>query len=469
MSIPYKPHDYQRRAIRFLLQHQAAGLLVDPGLGKTSVCLATFKVLRQEGFVQRALVIAPRRVMSSVWTGPNGEPTKWQDFEEIEAVALHGPKKRDELDRVLNRRWTGIAVVNPEGLPWLLQNIPRGEWPFQWLIVDESSRFKHTNTKRFKLLRPLLPMFMRRTILTGTPAPNGLLDLFGQAFIMDLGNALGRYITHYRLKYFDQTGDGGFTWVPKPGAEDLIYKALRPLVLRLAGEDYLKLPPYVSNVVSIELPEDAREAYDQMEALLLAEVDGELVTAANSAVASTKCRQVANGGIYLDLRRETFKNLHDAKTEAVVDLVEELEGKPAFVAYEYQHDLARLQAAFPGAPHLGKGISTKQQQQIETDWNAGKIPVLLAQPQSAAHGLNLQGVGSAVVWHSLTWNLEDYQQLIRRVWRQGQRGRVVVHHLVAKNTVDEVMMSVLRAKAKTQDALLGALKQYARSRSRIAA
>jgi len=452
----YEPHPYQKKAIKFMIERGCAGLFIDPGMGKTSCTLAAFKLLKKAGLVSRALVIAPLRPARSVWPG---EASKWDDFTGLKVQVLHGNNK----DKLLRGK-ADIDVVNPEGLPWLFRQVTKNEWPWQMLVIDESTRFKNTHTQRFKELKPVLDWFRRRYILTGTPAPNGLLDLFGQVYVMDMGNALGRYITHYRMEYFDATGFGGYTWQPKREAESRIYKKLAPLVLRMDAADYLKLPPLVNNTVEVELDADARRVYDTMEELLISAVDDETVTAANLAAASIKCRQIANGGIYKD-DHAGWVDIHDIKTEAVVELVEELSGKPALIAYEFKHDLARLRAALgEDVPHLGGGVTGKQQAIIEAAWNAGKLPVLLAQPQSVAHGLNLQGTGAAVIWHSLTYNLEDYEQLVRRIWRQGQKERVVVHHIVAKNTVDVAIMCALRSKDKTQRALLTALRDYAKQR-----
>jgi SNF2 family DNA or RNA helicase len=447
----WAPHDYQKKAVQFMLSQGSAGLFLDPGLGKSSITLAAFKVLRAEGMVRRMLVIAPLRPALSVWPQ---EAAKWDDFKGLKVCVLHGPDKNELLDSPHD-----ISVINPEGLPWLFAAMKTRKWWWEMLAVDESTRFKHTNTQRFRTLKPYLTKFRRRYILTGSPAPNGLLDLFGQVYILDLGNALGRFITHYRMSFFDQTGFGGYTYVPREGAEERIYERLAPLVLRMAGTDYLKLPPLVSNVVQVELPAAVRKTYDQMENLLIAQLEEGVVTAANAAAATMKCRQIANGGVY---NGEEFTHLHEAKTEAVQELVEELNGKPALIAYEFAHDRERLQRVFPDAPFLGGGVTAKRQREVELAWNSGQLPVLLAQPQSVAHGLNLQGVGAAVVWHSLTWNLEDYEQLIRRIWRQGQRERVVVHHIVAKKTVDELIMRVVAKKDRTQQALLSALRDYRR-------
>jgi SNF2 family DNA or RNA helicase len=446
----YAPHNYQKEAIKFLMGQACGGLFLDPGLGKTSIVLKAFQILKSQGYAGKMLVVAPLRPAYSVWPR---EAQKWDEFRSLTVDVLHGPDKLEKL-----RAGADVQVINPEGLKWLFSQKVDPWWDI--LVVDESTRFKHSNTQRFRLLRPFIPKFRRRYILTGSPAPNGLLDLFGQIYILDMGNALGRFITHYRLAYFDATGFGGYTYQPRRGAEARIYEKLRPLVLRMSAEDYLELPPLIENVVEVELPEEAREVYQQMESILLADIKAdERVVAANAAVATMKCRQIANGGIFHN-DRETWTHLHDAKTEAVSELVEELSGKPALVAYEFAHDRERLNRAFPDAPYLGGGVTPRRQREIEDAWNAGKIPVLLAQPQSVAHGLNLQGTGAAIISHSLTWNLEDDEQFIRRVWRQGQQERVFVHRIVARKTIDEVVMKMIAKKDRVQQNLLAALKDY---------
>lgn len=458
MSESWKPHDYQKRGIRFLIENACAGLFWDPGMGKTTTMLAAFKLLRSKGWAKRMLVITPLRPAWSVWPG---EARKWTEFNGLSVRVLHGVDK--SWANVFN---SDINVINPEGLPWLLGGI-NGEWPWDILVVDESTKFKHTNTQRFRVLKPHLEKFKRRYILTGHPAPNGLLDLFGQVFILDLGHALGRFITHYRTTYFNQSGFGGFFWSPKPDAERKIYKRLAPLVLRLEAKDHLELPPLLFNRVEVELPERARKAYREMEALLITELASGKVIAANAAAASGKCRQIANGGLYgADGLERTVHHVHDAKLDATEEIVEELQGTPALIAYEFNHDLERLQKRFPGAPHIGGGVPVKRFREIEAEWNAGKLPVLLVQPQSAAWGLNLQGTRGHIIMHSETWDLDARDQLIERVWRQGQEAGVTVHDIVAKDTVDEVIMMMLKKKDKVQRNLLDALKEYGRDHAK---
>lgn len=459
MSEVWKPHPYQIQATKFCVSQACGGLLLDPGLGKTSIIMAAFKILKAKGIINKMLVIAPLRPALSTW--PN-EVRKWAEFQHLKLRVLHGREKEADLaDPTVD-----IHVINPEGLPWLTKATARlPVWPWEMLVVDESTRFKHTRSQRFRLLSPMLTKFRRRYILTGSPAPNGLLDLFGQMYLLDLGHSLGRYITGYRLAYFQQTGYMGYDWIPRPGADKLIQKKISPLVMRMAAADYLSLPPLIDRTVEVDLPAAAKRTYLEMEKLMIATLKDEgAVLAANAAAATNKCRQIANGGIYHG-DGESFTHIHEAKADAVEELVEELSGRPALVAYEYQHDLERLRARFPHAPHIGGGVPAKRFKEIELAWNRGDIPVLLAQPQSVAHGLNLQGTGAAVIWHSIPWDLEVYEQFVRRVWRQGQRERVFNYHIVARGTVDETVMETLASKDRTQKALLQALRDDLKGRA----
>lgn len=455
------PHAYQREAMKFIVERGAAGLFLDPGLGKTRTVLDAFRILKAKHIVDRMLVIAPLRPCYSVWPK---EVEKWAELEGLTCAVLHGPGKEAAL-----RRRADIDVVNPEGLPWLfsqqtLSKISDAGWPWPMLCVDESTKFKHTQTLRFKLLRPMLPNFSRRVILTGSPAPNGLLDLFGQVYVLDLGAALGRYITHYRAAHFQQGGYQGYEWFLRPGQEKVIYQKLKPLVLRMAAKDLLELPPLIFNRVEVELPEKAMRQYRQMENELITAVKEGVIVAANAAAATGKCRQIANGGVYHE-GGEKWTDLHEAKLDAVEEIIEELQGSPALVAFEYRHDLARLLRRLgEDTPFIGGGVPPGRFREIEAAWNAGNLPVLLAQPQSVAHGLNLQGTGAAVIFHSETWDLEVREQFIRRVWRQGQKERIVVHDIIAKDTIDEAIMKMVAAKDRTQSALLDALKAHLRRR-----
>lgn len=464
----WAPRSYQLRALSRLVGDPALGLLLDPGLGKTATTIAGGQTLRAKGFVRGSLVIAPLRVATLQWPA---EFRKWREFKDERVVVLHGKDKAKLLRS--NADW---YIINPEGLGWLFEELRHGwqrgkSWPFDMLAVDESTLFKNSRTNRFKLLRQHLNQFHRRSILTGTPTPNGMLDLFGQMYILDGGRALGKYITHYRNEFFDSTGFGGFTYVLKPGATEAIYKRIAPITLRMSAEEYLELPQLVVYNRDIELPAKARDQYDAIEKNLFAELDRKgTVTAANSGAAEGKCHQVANGAVYLDDRQREYGTIHDEKLEALGSLLDELNGAPTLIAYHYGHDLDRLRKFLKArghrdVPYIGAGQSTTATQTVVDAWNAGELPILLVHPQSAAHGLNLQGGGNHIIWFSLTYNLEHYDQLNRRLRRSGQKStRVFCYHLVARDTVDEARLEALSRKDRAQGALLAALQGYRQRR-----
>lgn len=447
------PHPYQRRAKQFMYDNPYAGLFLAPGLGKTSISMSVIKRLIATGDIKACLVIAPLRPCYLVWPK---EKDKWDQFNNMTVRVLHGPDKGDELLKPAD-----VYVINPEGLSWLFGALKgRRSWPFDMLIVDESTKFKHPDTKRFKILKAKLGKFKRRYILTGTPAANGLMDLFGQMYVMDEGNTLGKFITHYRKRYFYQAGFKGFEWKLQVGAEDLIHEAIAPRVIQMRAEDYLNLPELIINDVWVDLPPAAMVAYRKMEKILRSDFEAGRVTAANAAVCSSKCRQIASGGIYLDVGQEMHQ-IHYAKAQAVAEIVEELSGNPVLIAYEFRHDLVRLKETLGNVPHVGGKVTMSRTREIERGWNAGEYPILLGQPQTMATGLNLQESGSAIIWHTLTWNMENYDQFNRRVWRQGQKSkRVIVHRILARNTVDLVVASAISSKQLNQEALFDAITDY---------
>jgi SNF2 family DNA or RNA helicase len=472
----WSPHAYQKKAVKFLLEHAAAALFLDPGLGKTSIALAAVKLLIKKKLVTKVLLIAPLRVCYSVWPA---ETEKWSDFKDLRISILHGKHKEANL-----KAEADIYVINPEGLDWLLgsekskNQLGRTKVTvdvrqfkalgFDTLVIDELSKFKHTNTNRFKALKQVLNTFGRRWGLTGSPASNGLMDLFGQCYVLDQGRTLGPYISHYRMKYF-VPGFDGFSWNLREGADAEIYERVKPLALRMAAEDYLDMPRLIENNIKVTLPEPVMRIYKQLEDDLIAKLDKSVVVAANAAAASMKCRQVANGGVYLDQEvialvklpksEREWVNLHGMKVDALADLVDELQGSPLLVAYDFEHDLDRIKAKLGDVPHIGGGVSIKAAKDLEAKWNRGELPVLLGHPQSVGHGLNLQGSCHHIAWHSLTWDFELYDQFIRRVRRQGQKeGRVFVHHIMAAGTIDEVILMALKSKNRGQQALFQALK-----------
>ena len=478
----WNPHNYQKRSVKFLLEHAAAGLLLDPGLGKTSITLAAIKFLKKKGMINKVLLVAPLRVCHSVWPQ---ELEKWTDFNGLTITLLHGLKKDLALQKDAD-----IYLINPEGLEWLLQitkvrtaknkvsvsmNMKRWKaFGFDTLIIDELTDFKHPQSVRFKAVKMALGTFQRRWGLTGSPSPNGLLDLFGQCYILDQGNALGKYITHYRMKYFNQ-GHDGFSWDIREGSEEEIYKRVAPLMLRLAAEDYIEMPELIKHNIYVDLPDSAMKVYKELENELITQIKKRVVVAKNSASAIIKCRQISNGGIYLDplirelsgpkVKRE-WANLHEEKLDALEELIDELQGSPLLVAYDFEQDLNRLQKRFgKNIPYIGGGVSGPRALQLEKLWNAGKLPVLFGHPQSISHGLNLQKSGNHICWHSLTYDYNRYDQLNRRVWRQGSIAKkVFVHHIVARDTIDEEIMEILVNKQTGQNALFAALQRLSRRR-----
>jgi SNF2 family DNA or RNA helicase len=456
---PWNPEPWRLRGVQYLLEHAAAGLLLDPGMGKTSMTLAAIKVLLKEKLISRALIIVPLRPMYLVWPA---EIEKWLDFNGLSYSILHDKDKEKNLHKKAD-----IYFINPDGLRWLFSENRYKIIKPDLLVVDELSKFKHIHTQRFKLLKKFLGLFRRRWGLTGSPNPKGYLDLFGQAFVLDMGNALGPYITHYRNNYFFPVDPNGWDWKLKPGADKIIQDKLKPLMLRMDAEDYVKLPKEVQDIIWVELPPDARKLYDDMEDEMLLQLwDGEVIVAASAAVSSLRCCQIANGGIYRGIKaygeKRTWEHIHDKKTEALVDLIEELQGTPLLIAYEFQHDLDRIRKHFgKDFPYIGGGVSTKRSIELERMWNAGELEYLGGHPASIGHGVNLQFAGNHVCHYNITWDFELYDQFNRRVRRSGNKHSVVfVHHIAARNTIDMAKLGRLKTKNNTQKGFLDAMNTY---------
>lgn len=483
----FVPKAYQHESIRFGVSRPEAGFLLAPGLGKTAITLFIFKILKAMGLVDELLVLAKRRIIYEVWPK---EIKKWEQLRHLECTIVHGKFKRQRLMkdadvRLMNYEGLGL-LVDRFGKRWKLTK--RGKRFFGrgkriMLTIDESSKVRHTKTNRFKRLKQILPQFARRYILTGSPVPNGLMNLFGQVYVLDLGKSLGEYITHYRNNFFMPAGYGGYQWKLQHGADKRIFKILRPLVLRF-GTDQLKLPPLTFVDRFVDLPTNARRMYDEMEQEYLLLYKKQEITAANAAVATGKCRQIANGGVFYDKDGEItasgkkargWKTMHDEKCAELVELLEELNGEPALVSYEYQHDMLRLQKyfrkhapQFKDAPFVGGKMKDSEFARYKKQWDRGELPVMFGQPESIAHGLNLQGQGGIVIFFALTWNLENYEQFYQRVWRQGQKRRVIVYRLIARDTVDEDQITALEMKDHTQQSLLRAMEKRSGFRQRAA-
>jgi SNF2 family DNA or RNA helicase len=453
----WNPKTYQFDGIKFVLSNANCGIFLDPGMGKTSLLLAAISHLRATGHVNKVFIIAPIRPMYKVWPD---EIKKWDEFRHLSYTILHGKDKEKNLSLVKD-----IYLINPEGLKWLFQMNGLNKIGADMLVIDESTKFKDYSTARFKLMKPYLPKFKRRVILTGEPAPNGYMDLFGQCYIMDQGASLGRYITHYRARFFHQTGYGGYEWAMRKGADKEIQELIKPYVMRLAAEDHLEMPELIFNDIFIDLPGEARAIYKQFEDNFIAEVGDTTILSTNAAAIGSKCRQVANGGVYDEFH--ISHPVHDVKTQALFDLVEQLQGNPLLVAYEFQHDLERIQRVFKDAPSL-TGMTGKKLEVTIDAFNRGDIPVLIAHPASAGHGLNLQESCHHVCYYGLTWDLDLYHQFYKRVWRQGQpSNRVFVHRILADKTLDKTVARTLYGKDATQAAFLkGIRSDYASETAR---
>ncbi len=449
---PWVPHPYQQRGVEFLCQQGSAALFLDPGMGKTSIVLSAFATLATSALATRMLVVAPLRVIQTVW---EAEAKKWTQFRHLKFSTLHGPKKQARL-----KDDADIWLINPEGCQWLSDQYFGRSLPFDTVVIDELTKFKNPKSVRSKTLRPRLKNVRRRWGLTGTPIPNGYLDLFGQFLMLDDGAALGKYVTHYRDTYF-QPDFNGFDYQLQPGGAARIEAKIAPYVLRMAAEDYLDLPPLVDDVRLVDLEPAAKATYAAMKKDMLAELPEGVVTGANAAAVYSKLKQMANGAVYLGEGTERkVSTLHATKLDAVEELVEELCGAPLLLAYEFNHDLDRLKAKLGvDTPHLGSGVNAERTKEIVAEWNAGKIPVLLAHPASAGHGLNLQGSGAGHIgWFGPIWDLELYEQFIQRVHRQGTTAlRTVTHIFVARDTIDELVLVALRDKSITQDKMLANL------------
>ncbi len=442
----YNPHPYQEYATNKIINQEAAGLFLEMGLGKTVATLTAIEQLLYDQFEScKVLVIAPLRVAQTTWPA---EVRKWDHLNHLKISLVLGTAKQRQAAL---QAWADIYIINRENVEWLVNEYGR-DWPFDMVVIDELSSFKSSKARRFRALRKVRPMINRIVGLTGTPAPNGLIDLWPQVYLLDQGEHLGKTVTGYRDRYFEpgrRSRTVIFTWDPKPGAEEAIYKKLEDLCVSMSAEDWLDMPDKIDVEVKVQLPDPAREAYLQLERDLILPFIGGDITADTRAILSNKLLQMANGAVY-DEDRKVWE-IHEAKLEVLEDLVESANGQPILLFYAYKHDLARIQKRLPAAREL------QTEKDIE-DWNSGKVPVMLAHPASAGHGLNLQDGGHIIIWFGLTWSLELYQQANARLHRQGQQQGVIVHHLIAEGTIDEDVMRALAGKDNTQAALMEAIK-----------
>lgn len=437
-------HDYQKRSVEFIKDRRRCGLFLDMGLGKSVSTLTAALDLIQDFSVHKVLVIAPLRVANSVWAQ---EVEKWGHLKALRVSVCTGSQKRRLAALQMD---ADVYVINRENVEWLVEQYGT-RWPFDMVVVDESSSFKNATSKRFRALRKILPYTNYMVLLTGTPSPNGLLDLWAQIYLIDFGHALGRTMTSFKQRFFEQDYMG-YNFTPREGSSESIHRLIGPFTVHMSADDYLDLPPRIDVTVKTDMPPSALERYKDFEKTLLAELeDGSEIEAVSAGVLANKLLQFANGGMYTDEKRN-WSDIHTAKLDALAEIIEDNAGENVLVSYNYKFDLERLLKRFPDAVVLDK-----QQETIDR-WNRGEIKLLLAHPASAGHGLNIQAGGSLIVWFGLTWSLENYLQFNARLHRQGQLKPVRIIHIITRGTIDERVLKVLMAKDKTQKMLLMALK-----------
>ena len=424
------------------------------GLGKTVITLTAVKQLIEDFAVCRVLVVAPLRVAATVWAE---EAAKWDHLADLRIVKVLGGRKEREAAL---RQDADVYVINRENLVWLVEHQAiTKRWPFDMIVLDELSSFKSPKAERFKAMRRVLPAVRRIVGLTGTPAPNGLIDLWSQIYLLDKGERLGKFIGQYRERYFipgHRNGMVVYNWVPLRGAPEEIQQRISDICMSMTAQDYLTMPDRIDITVPVRLPERARKAYETLERDLVLPLQGEAITAQNAAVLMGKLLQLSNGAIYTE--DQQYIPVHDAKLDALEDLIEAANGEPVLVYYGFKHDRDRILKRFPQARVLADADDVAA-------WNAGDVELMIAHPASAGHGLNLQQGGHIMVWFGLTYSLELYQQANARLYRQGQTEPVKIYHLVTQDTVDDNVIRILTGKAERQDALIEAVKaridQYA--------
>ena len=439
----YEPHNYQRYAIDYIKEHPISAILLDMGLGKTSITLTAVADLLFDSFeVSKVLVIAPLRVAKTTW---KDEIRKWEHLKILKYSIITGTVT--ERLSALNKQ-ADIYIINRENVQWLVENY---KWDFDMVVIDELSSFKSWQSKRFKAFMKVRPKVKRIVGLTGTPSSNGLMDLFAEFKILDMGERLGWFISQYRNTYFSPDKRNGhviYSYKPLPFAEKEIYNKLSDITISMKANDLLKMPELIINNIEVEMNSKEIKLYNKLKKDMFIDIDGKEIDTVNAAALSNKLLQMANGAIYDDSK--AVVEIHNKKLDALDDLIESSNGKSILVAYWYKHDKERIMKRFNA-------------QEINTSndidkWNNGEMPVALIHPASAGHGLNLQQGGSTIVWFGLTWSLELYQQLNARLYRQGQKETVVIHHIITKNTIDENVIKALEKKDLSQNSLIEAVK-----------
>lgn len=446
----FMPYPYQQYCIDNIIYNKAVGLFLDMGLGKTVITLSALCDLRYNRWeVAKPLIIAPKKVAEATWTT---EAKKWDHLKMMRVVPVLG---------TVQQRLRALAtpadayVINRENVPWIVEHF-KNAWPFDMVILDESSSFKNASSKRFKALKLVRSRIKRIVELTGTPSSNGLEDLWAQIFLLDGGARLGKTLTAYRDKYFvpgRRNRTTIFNYTPKDGSFDMIKQAISDICISMKAEDYITLPDVIHNDIPVVLDPKAQRAYNQLETELLLQVDENMITAQSAGVLTGKLLQLCNGAIYDE--NKVPVSVHSCKIDAFMELVEQLNGQHALVFYNFQHDKERLLEAL-AATNLR--VRVYSQARDELDWNNGEIDILLAHPASCGYGLNLQCGGHHAIWFGLTWSLEQYEQANKRLHRQGQEHPVVIHHLIVQGGMDQAVVDALQDKGDMQNALLDALR-----------
>jgi SNF2 family DNA or RNA helicase len=444
-------HDYQKYAVKFIEEHTTAALLLDCGLGKTLISLTAIDNLMYDMFeVRRVLIIAPLRVARDTWPT---EIEKWEHLKGLTFAVAVGT----EAERISAlKSKADIYIINRENIQWLIEDsgIP---FDFDMLVIDELSSFKNHQTKRFKALMKMRPKVKRIIGLTGTPSSNGLMDLWAEFRLLDMGERLGRFIGQYRNTYFQPDKRSGmivYSYKLLPNAEEQIYEKISDITISMKSTDHLQMPELIISEYPVKLSDKEKNHYNKLKRDLVLELDNGEITASNAASLSNKLSQMANGAIYDD--EKNVLSIHDRKLDALEDLIEAANGKPVLVAYWFKHDLERISERLK---KLHVPFSIMDKPDSIKRWNSGDLPVALIHPASAGHGLNLQAGGSTLIWFGLTWSLELYQQTNARLWRQGQKAEtVVIHHIIATGTIDRQIMTALQQKEQTQTALIDAVK-----------
>lgn len=444
--IPYHPHEYQTHCTEFILEKSSSGIFIEMGLGKSVITLTALVELLHDRFeVSKVLVIAPLRVANTTWLD---EVLKWKHLKNLRLSRVLGSAK--ERTMALYKK-ADIYTINRENVPWLVE-LYKNEWPFDMVIIDELSSFKSPSAKRFRALKKVRHKIKRIVGLTGTPAPNGLLDIWSQIYLLDGGERLGRSFSRYRSRYFHPqkyvNGSIPTDFALNDDAEEKIYDKISDICISMKALEYLEMPEIIFNKVEVELSEKEMKLYRKLERDLLLPLEDSDIDAANAAVLSNKLLQMAGGTVYDEYH--DVHRIHDRKLDVLEDLIEASNGKPVLIYYGFRHERDRIKARFST-----EDINTSED---IARWNQKEMKIALCHPASAGHGLNLQEGGSTIIWYSMTWSLELYQQANARLWRQGQKQTVVIHHILAKDTIDQRVMMALDKKDTGQKALIEAVK-----------